>query len=181
MMNALTPPMLSGKSLLAATFIAITLAGLVLLTMVLPAEYGFDPTGLGQKMGLTVLANQNQTNAEAIVSSCQEQLAHWTDSITLIVPAKSGLEYKFNLQKDASLDYSWTTDGAAIYYDLHGEPKGDTSGYFKSFQVNTEKQSTGSVTALFEGPHGWYWENKSQFPVTILLQTKGIYQKLGLM
>ena len=79
------------------------------------------------------------------------------------------------------LEYAWQTGGDRLYYDLHGEPTGDKTGYFKSFEEKTASQSRGSVTADFAGPHGWYWENKSRHPVAIILNTRGSYQILGLM
>lgn len=45
----------STKSLLKATAIAILIACLVLVTTVLPAEYGIDPIGIGAKLGLNKL------------------------------------------------------------------------------------------------------------------------------
>jgi len=38
---------------------------LVLITTILPAEYGIDPTGLGHKMGLTVLSQANVTEPKS--------------------------------------------------------------------------------------------------------------------
>ena len=44
------PP--SALRLLRSTAIALVVAGLILTTVVLPAEYGVDPTGLGRVLGL---------------------------------------------------------------------------------------------------------------------------------
>lgn len=71
--------------------------------------------------------------------------------------------------------YSWETDGEPLFYDFHGEPTGDTTGAFQSFEKNTEKQAAGSLTATFNGTHGWYWKNNSRLPVTITLRVKGDY------
>jgi hypothetical protein len=46
----------STSRLLKATAAAAIAAGLVLVVAVLPAEYGIDPTGLGARLGLDVLA-----------------------------------------------------------------------------------------------------------------------------
>ncbi len=171
----------STKSLIIATALAVFLATLILISAVLPAEYGIDPTGIGKMTGLTTLSAQREDIVDPIIISCKEQLTQWTDSTTIVVPVHSDLEYKFHLLKDATLDYSWTTNGANVYFDLHGAPKGDKTGYFKSFKVSTENQSNGTLRAEFEGPHGWYWENKTQSPITIILNTKGSYRTLGLM
>lgn len=47
----------SSKRLLRSTIIAIILAAALLLTVVLPAEYGIDPTGVGRLLGLTQMGN----------------------------------------------------------------------------------------------------------------------------
>ncbi|WP_394754001.1 hypothetical protein [Crenothrix sp.] len=180
-MNEINPPVQSLRSLVLATVIALLLAVIILITAVLPAEYGIDPTGFGKKLGLTQLAAQGEDIVDPLVSSCKDQLAKWTDSTTLVVPVHSGLEYKFHVQKGEKLDYSWHTDGAKVYFDLHGEPKGDKTGFFKSFKVGSESQASGNFTAEFEGPHGWYFENKTQAPITVILNTKGGYRVIGLM
>lgn len=43
----------SSRSLLRSTAIAVAVAALLLVTVVLPAEYGADPTGIGRVLGLT--------------------------------------------------------------------------------------------------------------------------------
>jgi hypothetical protein len=48
-------PLPSTRRLLKATALAIIVAGILLVTTVLPAEYGIDPTGLGARLGLDAL------------------------------------------------------------------------------------------------------------------------------
>lgn len=43
--------------LLRATALAIIVAGILLITIVLPAEYGIDPTGIGRLLGLDALSS----------------------------------------------------------------------------------------------------------------------------
>lgn len=49
-------PLPSTAKLLKATAIAAAVAGVLLVTTVMPAEYGIDPTGVGAALGLTTLA-----------------------------------------------------------------------------------------------------------------------------
>lgn len=185
------PPVQSIKSLIIASLFSTLLAGVVLVTAVLPAEYGIDPTGFGEMTGLTSLSSTSKTpsavagvcpESQVAISAAQPAAAsQWQDTVKIVVPAGEGLEYKFHLVKGAALDYSWSTDGAALYFDFHGEPQGDKTGYFKSYKETTDSQSSGSLSAPFEGSHGWYWENKSSAPVTVVLNTKGAYRILGLM
>jgi len=210
-MNDINTPVQSLKSLIIASSFAMLLATIILISAVLPAEYGIDPTGMGKMMGLTVLSAQTKATSQPLAITCpvlppqtaevsdrnqkqaanqatgsteaaqKEQLPQWQDSVKITVPAGEGLEYKFHLVKGASLEYSWATDGAKLHFDFHAEPQGDKTGYFKSFKESTDNQSNGTLTAPFEGPHGWYWENKTRSPVTIILNTKGPYRILGLM
>jgi|GEM_PF-3983710 len=46
-------PVPSRRALLRSTMIAAAVAIVVLFVIVLPAEYGYDPTGIGRPLGLT--------------------------------------------------------------------------------------------------------------------------------
>ncbi len=102
------------------------------------------------------------------------------DSISIIIPARVGKEYKFYLEQGATLEYSWQTDGVELFFDFHGEPAGETGGYFESFEKSTDSQSSGVFTATFAGTHGWYWKNTTTSPVVISLSAKGEYQRVDL-
>jgi len=104
----------------------------------------------------------------------------WTDTIMVTIPARGDKEYKLGLVKGATLNYEWKTDKGVLFFDLHGEPKGDNTGYFKSFDKNTKAIESGSLTAIFAGTHGWYWKNNNPFPVIITLNVKGAYTRLDL-
>ena len=99
----------------------------------------------------------------------------WKDVITITIPARGDKEYKLHLDKGATFEYAWKTEGTKLFFDFHGEPKGDTTGYFKSFNKSTSSQESGSLTTSFEGTHGWYWKNNTQSPVIITLKTNGSY------
>lgn len=57
MSNTASQPLPTTRRLLKATAIAIGVASVLLVTTVLPAEYGIDPTGIGARLGLDVLAS----------------------------------------------------------------------------------------------------------------------------
>jgi hypothetical protein len=48
-----TPELPSARRLLKSTVLAALVAAAILVTIVLPAEYGVDPTGIGRALGLT--------------------------------------------------------------------------------------------------------------------------------
>ena len=181
-MNDSNVPIQSLKTLLLSMICAVVLAVFILVAVVGPAEYGIDPTGIGKAMGLTVLAKPTTPlDTKTVVLCPSGEQSVWLDTVIITVPAGSGLEYKFHVKKNAELAYAWTTNGSKLYFDFHGEPSGDTSGYFKSFRETTDNQSSGVLKAPFTGSHGWYWENKTQSPVQVTLKTKGQYSVKGLM
>ena len=106
-----------------------------------------------------------------------DQNTAWKDTINIEIPARGDKEYKFNLAKNETLEYSWATDGAELFYDFHGEPTGDKTGYFESFQKNTGNQSSGVLETSFAGTHGWYWKNNTSSIVSIVLNAKGNHQR----
>ena len=101
----------------------------------------------------------------------------WKDTVNIMIPARGDKEYKINLAKNETLEYSWTTDGAELFYDFHGEPAGDKTGYFKSFKKSTAKKSSGVLLTSFAGTHGWYWKNNTSSDVSIVLNASGNKQQ----
>ena len=164
----------TSSSLIKATLLSVVVAVITLVLFILPAEYNIDPTGVGQKLGLTVF-NEEGKSPTAMATSDGEQ-----DSVILTVPAGKGIEYKLDMNKFQKATYEWTTDGGQLYVDLHGEPKGDTSGYFESFVIVTTDEMKGSFTVPFDGSHGWYWKNNSDKDINIQLIFSGDYIIEGL-
>jgi hypothetical protein len=173
----------SKKTLLKATAFAAVLAVIVFFVAILPAEFGTDPTGLGKMMRLTQLSGQTSTAQAATtqVASTKPTLSDQEDSVDISIPAGKGLEYKFYLVGGDAMRYGWSTKGGELlYFDFHGEPQGDTTGYFESYTISTANNVRGSFTASFEGSHGWYWKNKGHTDIVVTLQTEGSYKIIGL-
>jgi hypothetical protein len=168
---------LTNRALIKYTMYSLVFAAVMLFTVILPAEYNIDPTGIGHKLGLTVF---NNVKADTTSANSSEAAKGSTETIEVIVPAGRGVEYKFIMAQYQKLEYEWITDGLALYFDLHGEPEGDTTGYFESYAIATLDEMKGSFTAPFAGSHGWYWKNTSDSPVTVQLIVKGEYAKHGL-
>jgi hypothetical protein len=102
----------------------------------------------------------------------------WQDTITVTVPAENGIEYKLYMYEGNEFEFTWQTDVTQLYFDFHGEPAGDTTGYFKSYKIATSTTDTGSLVAPFEGIHGWYWQNNSTEDVVVTVNVKGEYQRM---
>ena len=125
--------------------------------------------------------SNNAKSVQVIQETEATEHADWKDVITLTIPARGSKEYKLFLTKGSKLEYLWETNGIEIFYDFHGEPRGDKTGYFKSFKKSTESKSNGELIALFDGTHGWYWRNNSRSDVDIILRVNGDYQLLDAM
>lgn len=178
----------SVRMLARTTAIALTVAGAILVTVVLPAEYGVDPLGTGRRLGLTEIASPRVTPVEppsgadgALVPTQNGPLgiypaAFKVDVFEVTLAPYEYVEYKYRLEKDATMLYSWSAT-AAVKHDFHGERSagaGDTAAE-QSFDKDDRRQASGSLTAPFAGIHGWYWENPGADAITIKLTSAGYY------
>lgn len=170
---------LSKSSLIKATLLALISACVILTLFILPAEFNIDPTGVGKSLGLTVLS-QTESKAAELNSSTESNTDMRSDTIEVSVPAGKGIEYKFYMEQYQKLTYEWLTDNGTLYFDLHGEPEGDTTGYFESYAEATLDTMKGSFTAPFTGSHGWYWKNTSDSTISVQLTVSGEYSIQGL-
>lgn len=176
----------SRSRILKASAMALVAASVVLVTLVLPAEYGVDPLGTGRMLGLTAIADP-QAGAPApstevgieYVPTAQGAAAAYagafkTEATSFTLGPYEWLEYKYQLEKGAGMVFSWTAD-AAVTHEFHGEPDVGTEKDVISFDKRRLQASNGSLVAPFTGIHGWYWENTTGQPVTIKLSSSGFY------
>ena len=155
---------------------ACAVAVVVLVTVVLPAEYGVDPAGTGQALGLLDLYNARAVTGPPITPPAGgplfPQLSPFrVDSRTLIVPSLGSLEFKYDLAKGTSMTYSWQAT-APIDFDFHTEVAGRPNAS-DTFERGEAGESYGFYTAPYDGIHGWYWENLNDSDVTITLTAAG--------
>ena len=90
-----TPPapseLPSRSALIRATLAVVALAVAIVLTTVLPAEYGIDPTGLGQLTGLTYMGEfkvEADREFAAIAEAVAAQKADSAAAAELSAPAR---------------------------------------------------------------------------------------------
>lgn len=176
-------------STLKLTAIAFSLAVAALIALILPAEYGVDPTGFGQSSGLVKLYQAPDNSAQvaepavsstsSLVVSQPSLIVSQKEAVLVNVPAGRGVEYKLTVGKFEKITYEWIA-GNDLYFDLHGEPKGDTTGYFESYAIATATKMKGQFVTPFEGSHGWYWKNKTDKPIQVQLTFEGSFSGHGL-
>ncbi len=193
----------STRTLLRSTAIAAAVATALLVTVVLPAEYGLDPTGIGgvlglTKMGQTKLALEKEA-AEAAqrptvaAVPCAPQptasvaapevkappvVAKTPSDVTRVtLKPGEGKEVKLTMRAGARVTFSWATDTGVVNYDLHSDhpTTGAYHGYGKGAGLATHE---GVLVAAFEGRHGWFWRNRTDEALTVTLKTEGDYQEI---
>ena len=165
---------------------AILVAGLILVAIVLPAEYAVDPLGTGARLGLLDLGVVGQ-QVEALNSAASttvpgqaaiivgQERPFTRETVDFVIAPGEGMEYKYRLEKGEALLYSWKAT-AAVNYELHAEPDGGPRGYAQSYEKrDATQEASGTLNAPFSGIHGWFWENKTGQPVTVTLQSAGFY------
>jgi hypothetical protein len=218
----------STAQLVKSTIIAVVAAAVILITIVLPAEYAIDPTGIGRALTLTQMgeikkqlaieaeadrqqapaapdrrSSLGQIVAALLVSPAMAHPNHddddevapgikakdaiaqpapgsKTDETIITLKPNEGIEYKLTMVRGTVAQYSWRTDGGNVNYDLHGSPKGGgkETSYKKGRDVASD---SGTLTAAYDGSHGWFWRNRGTKDVTITLKTTGAYSEIKRM
>ena len=169
-----------------AAGLAVLAAGLALVMIVLPAEYGVDPLGTGSRLGLLPLGVVGQQVGALNRAAAAREAAHNAvvageehpfrqETVEFKIEPRDFVEYKYRLDKGQALLYSWTAT-SSLSYELHAEPDGAPRGYAESYEKQPQAQgASGTLTAPFSGIHGWYWENTGDQPVTVTLRSAGFY------
>ncbi|MCR9256804.1 MAG: transmembrane anchor protein [Alphaproteobacteria bacterium] len=193
----------SSKQLLRSTIIALVSAIVILVTIVLPAEYGIDPTKIGRVLGLaemgeikTQLAEEaeadrqrkqqtgkdDQSNAgrflfDFLIGTAQAQSADegWTEKVSFVLTPGQGAEWKLSMKEGDIADFKWVTEGGVVNYDLHGDGGGNEISYERGRGVPGHD---GALKAAFTGSHGWFWRNRDKQDVTVTLFVKGQFTGL---
>ena len=183
-----------------ATAGAVVVAAILLIAVVLPAEYGIDPTSFGRLTGLDRLSGSARPPAagdgtEAPVDELAELMAgntvaaepgahkvhsgvFVTEETVILLESLEEVEVKSRMVPGDTMLYSWEATGA-VYVDTHGEPYDypDTPAVRYAEQDGITSDS-GRITAPVAGLHGWYWLNTNEGPITITLKTSGFYENL---
>ena len=163
----------------------------------LPAEYGTDPTGVGNILGLTEMGEiKQQLDAEAAAdealhggdesSSLMNDIfglfvgaAHaqeaWQDEITFTLAPGESTEIKATMEEGATMTYAWSATGGRINFDLHAHA-GDEDVTYERGRGQTSGE--GSFETPFAGDHGWFWRNREDANITVTLQLSGDYSEI---
>lgn len=211
----------TGK-LIRSTLLAAVAATVLLVTVVLPAEYAIDPTGAGRLLGLTDMGEIKQQLAEeaeldrantavapqpeapaattpepeaqeiiaatsaeptdtaptAAETEAPEPAATWRDEVQFTLTPGEGTEYKLTMEEGAVARFAWESEGGPINFDTHGDGGGNAISYEKGRGVPEDE---GDLEAAFTGNHGWFFRNRNDNAVTVVLRLDGDYGELKRM
>jgi len=199
----------STRQLIRSTIIAAVSALVLLYTVVLPSEYGVDPTGIGRSLGLTQMgeiktrlakeaaedaaATQAANTESPAAAAVAEQSAEapkveaavgdqtngstpvWREETRFTLTPGQGTEIKLKMKEGEKALYAWTVQGGVVNFDTHGDALGRSISYEKGRGVANDD---GELVAAFTGNHGWFWRNRGDSDVTVILQTGGAYSEL---
>ena len=199
----------SSKQLMKSTVLAVIAAIVLLFTVVLPAEYGIDPTGVGKLLRLTEMGQVKQQLAEEAAADAAGLLAtdtlasetpdidnvaeqavsatlsdtavangQWRDEIPFTLTPGEGLEIKMKMAAGGKSEYSWIVTGGDVNFDTHGDASGQAISYEKGRGIAADE---GVLEAAFTGNHGWFWRNRGQSDVQVVLRTRGDYSTIKTM
>jgi len=170
-----------GKRLTVASIGAAAL----LVSFVLPAEHGIDPTGVGELTGVKALSERTapakpgtdfgQTlnfniekydlEAETINQSIRgllklEDKVFKSETIVLEIEDIGEMEHKFIMKQDVPLLYSWKIldpKGEGVFYEFHGHPSTeDAPKYPDGFEQAYSKGEGTSQSGSFIAPFPGY-------------------------
>jgi hypothetical protein len=175
----------TSAQLLRSTAIAMVTAGAILITTVLPAEYGIDPTGVGRLLGLAEMGKIKRQHTDevgieggsvALVGADRPAVAaNRSDEITITLAPGEETEVKLVMDAGAQARFEWTATGGVLSYDTHG----DNGDQFVSYERGSGAPGDqGVLEAAFNGYHGWYWSNPTEEDVTVTLRTNGAYYEM---
>lgn len=156
------------RNALLATACAAVTAALLLVLAVLPAEYGWDPTGLGARLDLVGFSG---SRPDALRGADRAPL---DDRVAFTLEPFESLEYKYRMSPGDTLVFSWQAQGELVY-DMHAQPDGAAPGYAESFDKGRAVSAQGSYRAGYGGIHGWFWQNRGGEAVTLTLETRGFH------
>ena len=174
--ESLLPEPPSKRKLIQATLAAIVVAGLVLVSTVLPAEYDIDPLGIGEVLGLRVLSNPGSgpipVRSDGLLAA---RSSYRIERKTFELEPEGWVEYKYRLEEGRAMVYSWTAT-SWVRSEMHSESDTAEEGTAEFFEVAEETlHRHGNYIAPFPGIHGWYWLNETDQTVTVTLNAAGFF------
>jgi len=175
----------TSSQLLKSTMVAICVGCGLLILFVLPAEYGTDPTGVGELLGLKKMGEiktrlkqdflKENLGAKDKLMAASEIGKENRDVMEFVIPPDEAIEIKLEMKKGSIAKYNWTTKNGGLNYNLHGDGQKNSQNYISYKKGRMTSSDSGEFKSEFDGYHGWFWRNRNNESVTITLETIGDY------
>jgi hypothetical protein len=196
----------TSRQLAISTVSAAAAAVVILATVVLPSEYGIDPTGAGKVLGLTEMGEIKTQLAEEAEADRVQQIE---------VPAKTELpkdqgtslmqtigsffvstahaQEAWKREMTVTLAPGESTEiklemkaGAKATYSwtakggvLNYDLHADGDGSTTSYKKGrAQPGDQGEFEAAFDGWHGWFWRNRTGENVTLTIKASGDFAEM---
>ncbi|MEC7217739.1 MAG: hypothetical protein VXW44_07625, partial [SAR324 cluster bacterium] len=100
----------------------------------------------------------------------------WREEIRISLEPGEGKELKWVMEKNAVARFLWDAQPGSVNFDMHGDGDGKESiSYEKGFFVPSQE---GELKAAFKGKHGWFWRNRNEVSVEVVLRLDGNYSDI---
>lgn len=180
-------PLPALRRLNRAALIAVLVAGALVVTVVLPAEYGIDPSRVGRLLGLTEMGEMKRAQVApprqgwrfSLIGSAHAQApAPRNDEVKVTLKPGDTAEVKAFMKVGDDMTWKWSAVGGKLNFDFHGEPPNAPADKFTSYAKGAADKAEGTFTPKFAGTHGWFWRNRTSQTITVTVSTSGRYEKL---
>lgn len=116
---------------------------------------------------------------QAAAAAPAARAAGQSDETQLTLRPDQGAEVKLRMRRGAQARFAWSVNAGHVNFDTHGEPPNAARNFYHGY--GTGRSATGdqgTLTAAFDGTHGWFFRNRSGRTVTVTLRTDGEYEAL---
>ena len=94
--------------------------------------------------------------------------------------AYEALEFQVAILENDTVNYEWSVDMDSpelldVEFHGHTDRIGDEPGLLMYYKVHNDGEGVGTLKAPFNGIHGWYFNNRSEEDIVIILNLSGFY------
>lgn len=192
--------------LIKSTLIALIAAVIILITIVLPAEYGIDPTKIGRALGLAQMgeikqqlareAEEDHSDADALLAPAPRHAAMLEAIGALLVGQAHAQTVAAPEWTDEAIFTLAPGEGYEIKLAMKKDAVAEYAWTAQGGRMNYDlhahaggqdarykrgrgaAEDSGAFTAAFDGNHGWFFRNRDSQPVTITLKVRGDYAEI---
>lgn len=154
---------MNGERLIVSTLLSLALAIFFLVTVVLPSEYGVDPTGAGKLLGLTDMGQvkeqlREETRQDGVTTTVspeppeavaprssspaaklsvgeisEKKPSTGSDVLTVELGPNEAAEIKLRMDQGDKVYYYWYVNDGSVNFDTHGDPLTPRPGFYHGY------------------------------------------------